>query len=150
MGALQNPPLTLRTQALQAGHISPGSGGPMDSYFSPSLESPMSTRTSSSSGMFPFPRQQIPNGWHGDDNNRFTAPAMARHASRDASSGSHINGRNAVGRPSLLPNAASQSAMNSQIRLRSASSPDIHNHLSGPQRRIPGGSVPDVPPFPTQ
>ncbi|EKG13041.1 hypothetical protein MPH_09861 [Macrophomina phaseolina MS6] len=151
MGTLQSPPLTLRTQALQAGHISPGSGGPVDSYFSPSIESPMSTRTSSSSGMFPFPRQQLPNGYHGDDNNRFTAPAMARHASRDASSGSHTypNGRNAVGRPSLPPNAASQSAMNSQIRLRSASSPDIHNHLIGTQRRTPGGSVPDVPPFPT-
>ncbi|GME44008.1 hypothetical protein GTA08_BOTSDO11807 [Neofusicoccum parvum] len=56
MGALQNPPLTLRTQALQAGHISPGSGGPMDSYFSPSIESPMSTRTSSSSDV-PIPSQ---------------------------------------------------------------------------------------------
>ncbi|KAK8237614.1 Pleckstrin homology domain-containing protein [Phyllosticta capitalensis] len=146
-GSIQNPPLSLRTQQLQAGAISPGNG-PNDSYFSPSIESPISTRTSSSSSMFPFPRQHMSNGWHGDDNVRFTAPAIGRHTSRDASSGSHIysNGRGPVGRPSVAP-TVSQNAINSQIRLRSASSPDIHNHL--PTRRTPGGSVPDVPPFPS-
>ncbi|KAF2137564.1 uncharacterized protein K452DRAFT_301766 [Aplosporella prunicola CBS 121167] len=144
--AMQNPPLSLRTQQLQAGAVSPGGGVHMDSYFSPQLDSPMSTRTSSSSGMFPFPRQQAPNGWHGDDY-RFTAPAMGRNGSRDASSGPH--GRSGLQRPSLPPNAGAAS-INSQIRFRSASSPDIHNHLlTASQRRIPGGSVPDVPPFPT-
>lgn len=148
----QQPPLTLRTQQL-AGSASLG----QDSYFSPTVESPISSRTSSSSaGMFPFPRQQPPpNGWHGEDSNRFTAPAVARQMSREGSMGpsAYPGGRqNAMQRPSLPPNAGSQhNAVMAQNRLRSASSPDIHNPL-GPGRRAPNGQqppVPEVPPFPT-
>ncbi|KAF2866971.1 Pleckstrin homology domain-containing protein [Massariosphaeria phaeospora] len=134
------PPLTLRTQQL-------ASSAHQDSYFSPTIDSPMSTystaRTSSSStGTFPFPRQAPPNGGYHEENNRYTAPAPARsHLSRDATT------RN-MQRPSLPPNAGS--AM-SQGRLRAASSPDIHN-ANAPGRRIANGQqpgVPDVPPFPT-
>src|SRR5205807_7969953 len=129
MGFTSQPALTLRTQQLQG-----SSGTPQpDSYFSPTAESPLSSRTSSSSaGMFPFPRQQsIPNGWHGEEHNRFTAPAMARQMSRDSSMGPGAypgSRNNAMQRPSLPPNAGSQHhTVMSQNRLRSASSPDIHN-----------------------
>ncbi|KAF2024830.1 hypothetical protein EK21DRAFT_77845 [Setomelanomma holmii] len=132
-------PLTLRTQQLQ-------NGGAQESYFSPTVETPMSTysnaRTSSSSaGTFPFPRQQPPNGYSHEENNRYTAPAQSR---RDGS-GQYPQARSQ--RPSLPPNAA----MSSQGRLRAASSPDINSNL-GPNRRLPNGQqppVPDVPPFPT-
>jgi len=130
--------LTLRTQQLA------NAGGPPESYFSPTptVDSPMSSsRTSSSStGMFPFPRQQPPtSGWHGEDNNRFTAPAMgARQMSRD--------GPRSMQRPSLPPGAGSSLMQN---RMRSASSPDIHNP-NGPRRSTGQQTpVPDVPPFPT-
>ncbi|KAF2116371.1 Pleckstrin homology domain-containing protein [Lophiotrema nucula] len=144
MGYPSQPQLTLRTQQLA------NSGGNQDSYFSPTAESPMSThsnaRTSSSSaGTFPFPRQAPPNGWHGDENNRYTAPPPARgHMSRDGSG--YPTGRGAQ-RPSLPPNAASGMM---QGRLRAASSPDIHNP-NAPGRRVQNGQpgVPDVPPFPT-
>ncbi|KAF2460404.1 hypothetical protein BDY21DRAFT_164177 [Lineolata rhizophorae] len=145
----QTPPLTLRTQQLQ-GSVSPGPNN-MDSYFSPSVDSPMSSRTSSSSGMFPFPRQHTPqNAWNED--HRFTAPA--RSVSREGPSpanGYGPNGRSAQ-RPSLPPNAGSQYQQMSQARLRSASSPDIQNPAA-PNRRMQNGQppVPDVPvpPFPT-
>ena len=153
MGYTSQPSLTLRTQQLQGAAGTPQA----DSYFSPAAESPISSRTSSSSaGMFPFPRQQPPlNGWHGEDHNaRFTAPAMARQMSRDGSMGPGVypGGRsNAMQRPSLPPNAGSQhNVVLSQNRLRSASSPDIHNP-PGPGRR-PNGQhppVPELPPFPT-
>jgi cell division control protein 24 len=136
------PPLSLRTQQLQV-------GGNQESHFSPTVETPMSTysnaRTSSSSaGTFPFPRQQPPNGYSHEENNRYTAPAQSRNnASRDGSS-QYSQARSQ--RPSLPPNA-----MSSQGRLRAASSPDINSSL-GPNRRATNGSqppVPDVPPFPT-
>lgn len=133
-------PLTLRTQQLAA------SGGP-ESYFSPTIESPLSThsnaRTSSSStSTFPFPRQAPPAGYN-DENNRYTAPPGSQRA-RDVSGG-YSSTR---GRPSLPANAGS--AM--MGRMRAASSPDIHN--TGGARRIPSGGqstppVPDLPPFPT-
>ena len=57
MGYTSQPSLTLRTQQLQGAAGTPQA----DSYFSPAAESPISSRTSSSSaGMFPFPRQQPP------------------------------------------------------------------------------------------
>jgi cell division control protein 24 len=123
----------------------------MDSYFSPTAESPISTRSSGQSGMFPFPRQAIPNVPYADDHNRFTAPALPRQHSRDGPlNGYQVNARNAMNqRPSLPPSAVSTSAM-TQSRMRSASSPDIQNVL-GP-RRIANPSqngVPDLPPFPT-
>ncbi|KAF2204547.1 hypothetical protein GQ43DRAFT_153594 [Delitschia confertaspora ATCC 74209] len=134
-GYAAQAPLTLRTQQLANAAM-----GPQESYFSPTptVDSPMSSRTSSSSaGMFPFPRQQPPNGWHGEDNNRFTAPAMG---ARQMASG----GSRGTQRPSLPPNAGS--AILNQ-RMRSASSPDIHNP-NAPNRRQQQ-PVPDVPPFPT-
>ncbi|KAF2258154.1 hypothetical protein CC78DRAFT_596551 [Lojkania enalia] len=147
MGYPSQAPLTLRTQQLA------NSAANQDSYFSPTAESPMSThsnaRTSSSSaGTFPFPRQPAPNGYHHDENNRYTAPPPSRgHMSRDGSMGpgGFPTGRGGQ-RPSLPPNAGL-----SQGRLRAASSPDIHNP-NAPGRRLPNGqqsSVPEVPPFPT-
>jgi cell division control protein 24 len=146
MGYPSQAPLTLRTQQL-------ASSAANDSYFSPTIDSPMSTmsthsnaRTSSSSaGTFPFPRQQPPSGFQ-DENNRHTAPPPSRgHNLRDGSMG----GR-AMQRPSLPPNTGS--ALLSQGRLRAASSPDIHNP-NAPGRRMPSGQlptpVPEVPPFPT-
>ncbi|KAH7092909.1 Pleckstrin homology domain-containing protein [Paraphoma chrysanthemicola] len=136
-------PLTLRTQQLQ-------NGGAQESYFSPTVETPMSSysnaRTSSSSaGTFPFPRQQPPNGYSHEENNRYTAPAQSRnHMSRDGSA-QYAQARSQ--RPSLPPNAA----MSSQGRMRAASSPDINSAL-GPNRKMQNGQappVPDMPPFPT-
>jgi cell division control protein 24 len=135
------PPLSLRTQQLQ-------SGGNQESYFSPTAETPMSTysnaRTSSSSaGTFPFPRQQPPNNYNHEENNRYTAPAQTRnHLSRQETS----QYPQARSRPSLPPNA-----MSSQGRLRAASSPDINSNLNPNGRRSNGPQqpVPEVPPFPT-
>ncbi|KAF2400984.1 hypothetical protein EJ06DRAFT_415729 [Trichodelitschia bisporula] len=156
MGA-QAPVLAVRTQTpgsyQQVAAIGPNEQI-MDSYFSPTAESPLSTRSSGqlSNGMFPFPRQPVPpmpNGWNTDDQNRYTAPAMPRQGSRDGPlNGYPAAGRNAMQRPSLPPNP-SQSSL-AQNRLRSASSPDIQN--PGAARRIADPSqpgVPDLPPFPT-
>ncbi|KAI9700073.1 MAG: hypothetical protein M1836_002607 [Candelina mexicana] len=135
----QTPALTLQTQQLPNGAVSPGERA-APSYFSPTVDSPMSTRTSGSSGgNYPFPRQATPcNGWLEEVPSRFTAPAMGRTASRE---GHHTNGRIAQ-RPSLPAGAQGSS------RLRSASSPDIHNPL-GPGRRHPHiqnqPPVPDMP-----
>ena len=131
-----------------------------NSYFSPTAESPVSVRSSGQSNTYPFPRQITPsNGWPGEDN-RFTAPAMGRQPSRDgqnATNGFQLSGRPNQ-RPSLPAMTASQTAQQlaiTQIRLRSASSPDIHNNpnTTGP-RRYPNGqlqasidNVP-VPPIP--
>ncbi|KAI9884180.1 MAG: hypothetical protein M1823_004044 [Watsoniomyces obsoletus] len=172
------PHLTLHTQIPTAAVPSPAErAAAAASYFSPTGESPNSTRASSSSGMFPFPRQVAPIGhWPsmmgGEESNRFTAPVMGRATSREGppptatststSSGSAANGRPTNTRPSL-PAMASQNmpaAALAQNRLRSASSPDIHNHgVAG--RRLPNGEysttaghyhqappIPDVPPFP--
>ncbi|KAI9664716.1 MAG: hypothetical protein M1821_006164 [Bathelium mastoideum] len=147
------PPLTLRTQQLANAAPSPGDRGG-DSYFSPSIESPVSIRTSSSSGMFPFPRQQPPtSAYHGEDSNRFTAPAIGRTVSRDGQgmNGYPSNGRSAM-RPSAPPGIGSQNAQTLQNRFRSASSPNIQNPL--PANRATANNyaspVPDVPvpPFP--
>ncbi|KAI9800638.1 MAG: hypothetical protein M1825_003960 [Sarcosagium campestre] len=149
------PSLTLHTQVANAAP-SPGEH-PGASYFSPTAESPVSTRTASSMGMYPFPRQPTPNNnWPGEEPNRYTAPAMGRTSSREGQSGPnvyHINGRSSS-RPSLPPmaNPSQQQVAMAQNRIRSASSPDIHNP---PGRRNANGQaptppVPDVPmpPFP--
>ncbi|KAF2231214.1 hypothetical protein EV356DRAFT_452365 [Viridothelium virens] len=142
------PPLTLRTQQLANAAPSPNERGG-DSYFSPSVESPISIRTSSSSGMFPFPRQQPPtSAYHGEENNRFTAPAIGRTVSRDAQAMNGYPSNSRSMRPSAPPGTTSQSAQN---RFRSASSPNIQNTLP-PNRQYAnqGSPVPDVPvpPFP--
>ncbi len=138
------PPLTLRTQQLQSGANTPG-----DSFFSPG-ESPISSRTSSSSGMFPFPRQPpMSNGWHGEEHLRYTAPAVPHPSSRDGPTSMPTNLRNGVRGPSLPPHSSAQ--LMAQSRIRSASSPDISNGLSGTRRAGGHPPVPDVPvpPFPT-
>ncbi|KIW02425.1 uncharacterized protein PV09_06241 [Verruconis gallopava] len=147
----QTPALQVRTNPAMLQNMTTHSPGPdvMESYFSPTSESPVSTRSSGQlsmhSGMYPFPRQPVPampNGYE-DSNNRFTAPAMPRQASRDGS----LNGYQARGaqRPSLPPSM--NSAQNA--RMRSASSPDIQNPIG--VRRLPDPSqpgVPDMPAFP--
>ncbi|KAI9821349.1 MAG: hypothetical protein M1826_000720 [Phylliscum demangeonii] len=148
MGTMAAPPLTLHTQ-LPSGAPSPAERAAA-SYFSPTSESPGSVRGSSSSGLFSFPRQTAPpSHWPADDHNRFTAPPMTRTGSREASAPAHAhptNGRTAP-RPSITGLGGSQASF-AQNRLRSASSPDIHQH--GPPSRPP--PIPDmpVPPFPAQ
>ncbi|CAG8981400.1 hypothetical protein HYALB_00009612 [Hymenoscyphus albidus] len=148
---IQNPPLSVQTQAMPSPNQRSG-----DSYFSPVAESPaISVRSSNSSSMFPFPRQGIPQGW--EDNNRYTAPAMARAPSRGSQTpmdaGAYqMNGRTPQ-RPSL-PAMASQSSQGSVSaqRSRSYSTPDINNQIG--VRRLPNGTlsgngqVPAVPGIP--
>lgn len=149
----QAPVLHVRTQ--QPPMSQPGASSPnewiMDSYFSPTAESPISTRSSGQSGMFPFPRPSLPNGWVPDEHARFTAPAIPRQQSREGSmNGYQVNARNAMQRPSLPPSAASTGSM-PQNRMRSASSPDIAHPIVGARRMVEPGSqpgVPELPPFP--
>ncbi|TKA65253.1 hypothetical protein B0A55_11383 [Friedmanniomyces simplex] len=127
-GALQQQqPLTLRTQLSNAQQaLSPNARGEQDSYFSPATgDSPMSssrTSTSSTAGMYPFPRQAIPpqqsqNGYHDEGSytgfsqqghapahaahgqSRFTAPAMGRQREPSTSGSSMANGGYAVQQP---------------------------------------------------
>lgn len=140
-------PLKLAT-SFHGGSQTPDERG-FNSYFSPTVESPLSVRTSSQPGMFPFPRQPPPNsnGWPADGNKHNTAPPMGRNQMRDDEANVYsANGRN-IQRPLLPPSTASQSAM--QIRLRSASSPDIQVGNSQGQKRYVNGQgqplVQDVP-----
>ncbi|KAH7346862.1 BcCDC24, RhoGEF protein [Rhexocercosporidium sp. MPI-PUGE-AT-0058] len=152
MGGIQNPPLSLQTH-LATQMPSPSQRGG-DSYFSPVAESPASSRTSTASSMFPFPRQGTPqSGWEPADYNRYTAPAGPRAPSRGSQNppdAYQMNGRTPQ-RPSL-PAMASQSAQQTaaQQRSRSYSTPDI-NAQNG-TRRLPNGSisgpVPAVPGIP--
>jgi cell division control protein 24 len=149
---LQNPPLSLQTQ-LASGMPSPGQRGG-DSYFSPVAESPSSSRTSTASTMFPFPRQGTPSGGGWEDHNRYTAPAMPRAPSRGSQTPAEayqMNGRNAQ-RPSLPAMATQQAQANAaQQRSRSYSTPDINGQNGN--RRLPNGppsgpvpAVPGIPP----
>ncbi|KAI9788347.1 MAG: hypothetical protein M1816_006950 [Peltula sp. TS41687] len=147
MGQIPAPALTLHTQL--PGALPSPAERMAASYFSPTSESPM----------HPFPRQNTPvNHWHGDEPHRYTAPAMSRNASRDGpptSNGYQTGGRNAT-RPSLPPMPAQGGAQSTfaQNRLRSASSPDIHNHAVPGRRPANADSsqpaIPDMPapPFP--
>ncbi|EEP80422.1 conserved hypothetical protein [Uncinocarpus reesii 1704] len=150
---MPEPPLALHTQ-FSPGALSPGErlGG---SYFSPVGEMPSSTR-SSSSATFSYSRQGTPSNQWNEDNNRYTAPAMPRAGSRDGPTSSpyYSNPPRVAQRPSLPP--LSQNSQNpAQSRMRSASSPDIHNHnLADSTRRYMNGhtmqtvdNVP-VPPIP--
>jgi cell division control protein 24 len=149
---LPQPPGPL---SVQTGGQSPGFRQG-DSYFSPVVETPVSSRTSTTSSIFPpsagyaFPKtgQPYPGGWDGEMN-RYTAPAMPRAPSRDGPSPVNadgmVNGRNPRG-PSM-PVMASHSAHGAQMsRSRSYSTPDIQ----GPPgvRRTPGGSQNNVPAVP--
>ena len=135
MGIGQQPPLTLHTQLPNA--PSPGEQGAA-SYFSPAVESPISSRVSSSSSIYPFPRQTTPNNGWPEEHNRFTAPAMGRNIMRPSL-------------PAMTPQSMQQPTV-TQNRSRSASSPDIHNRLNLAHRPNGQGQppVPDVPmpPFP--
>ncbi|GAB7364520.1 hypothetical protein MBLNU230_g5328t1 [Neophaeotheca triangularis] len=169
-GLPQQAPLTLRTRELQQQAASPGDRGG-DSYFSPTVDSPMSSsRISSSSGaQYPFPPQQYPpggpqNGYYQDSHGhtRYTAPAMNRppmDRRGDTTPSSVSNGYAPPGRngPAPRPGYPNSSGLHSaqnmpqQARNRSASSPDIHNsqrrQQQGANAGAPGGAppVPDVP-----
>ena len=154
------PALSLNT------NIPPGASSPAEfagnSYFSPSNDSPASTRSSSQQSMYPFPRTQNTGGseWPHDTNKHRTAPAMGRAPSREGPGPANsymLNGRT-VTRPSLPAMAATQYPQQqlsaTQSRSRSASTPDIHNPNAPGSRRQPNGqlqappeNVP-VPPIP--
>lgn len=153
-GSLNQPALSLRTQHLQSSFAqSPADRAMMDSYFSPTAESPISSsRTSSSSGMYPFPRQALPpNGYYEEGHGRYTAPVMSRTASRDPSGGSGYpsSARGIVPRPSY-PTPSGQTLHSAQqiptSRNRSASSP----HINGMQRQMMAGPAPPMPDLPSQ
>jgi cell division control protein 24 len=145
-----NPPLTIQTQNNPT--QSPGQRMG-DSYFSPVAETPAtSTRSSTQSGMFPFPRQGTPQGgW--EEHNRYTAPAMPRAPSRGSQTPSDAYGMNGrtPQRPSLpaMASQSSQASINLQ-RSRSHSTPDIN--VQNGVRRLPNGTVsgpvPAVPGIP--
>ncbi|KAJ5225791.1 hypothetical protein N7468_007016 [Penicillium chermesinum] len=155
-----DPALSVHTQFPGSAGMSPGERN-MNSYFSP-METP-STRSSSQSG-FSFGRQNTNSTtastvWTEENNNRYTAPAMSRVASKDGppSGWAQPNGR-AAQRPSLPPMPGPQGSTSNGAaqRMRSASSPDIHHHNSAPpeSRRYMGvhtmqtvDNVP-VPPIP--
>lgn len=153
MGTI-NPPLSLQT-TMSGGMPSPSQRGG-DSYFSPAAESPnSSSRTSTASSMFPFPRQGTPQGTWEDPSNRYTAPAVARAPSRDSSTPSNayqMNGRTPQ-RPSLpaMASGSSQGSTSSQQRSRSYSTPNV-NGPNGSQRNAtapPSGPIPAVPGIPS-
>ncbi|KAL4999710.1 hypothetical protein BDV10DRAFT_51301 [Aspergillus recurvatus] len=150
--AMPDSTLSVHTQ-FPGGSMSPGERNG-SSYFSPTE----SARSSSQSAGYPYNRQLTPVTPWGDDNNRYTAPALSRAMSRDGSnsgyfSGAPPNGRSAQ-RPSLPPMSGSNQTSNSASqRMRSASSPDIHHH-NPESRRYMGAhtmqtvdNVP-VPPIP--
>jgi len=145
MGA-QNPTLSVQTHT--QGQIPSPSQRGGDSYFSPTADSPASSRTSQTSSMFPYSRQGTPqSGW--EEHARYTAPAIARAPSRESQgpSAHYQNGRGQ--RPSLSAMSSQNSPPPaSQQRSRSYSTPDI-NGPNGPVRRLPNGNgVPAVPGIP--
>ncbi|KAL8725375.1 MAG: hypothetical protein Q9166_007391 [cf. Caloplaca sp. 2 TL-2023] len=128
------PPLSLNTN-VPAGADSPGDF-PGNSYFSPSADSPSSTRSSSQAAVFSFTRQGTPvNHWSHEDSKHRTAPATSVPSSHNGNgplNAYQMNGRTIL-RPSLpvMPanqasHAAQQLAM-AQNRMRSASTPNIHD-----------------------
>ena len=150
------PPLTLSTNFIAPAPSPNEFVG--NSYFSPTMDSPVSTRSSGQNSMFPFPRQLAANNvWVPDDSKHNTAPPVGRAPSRDGQESLNsfsINGRT-VQRPSLPVMTASQTAQQmAQSRMRSASSPDFQNANVPGQRRFANGHSPQtidsvpVPPIP--
>lgn len=147
-------PLTLRTNILPAG-LSPGGELAGSSYFSPTAESPKSLRSSSQANTYQFsPPGNSVSGWRNDDNKHKTAPAMGRAPSRDGigSPSFSVGGRVLQG-SSLITSQNAQYVAMAQLRSRSASTPDIHNHNgNGPRRYVNGQQPPmdshPVPPLP--
>ncbi|CAK1364681.1 Rho guanine nucleotide exchange factor scd1 [Cercospora beticola] len=143
-GTMQGP-LSLRTRELQQAAQSPGGQAGMDSYFSPtdSPMSSMSARTSTSSGMYSFPRQNMPaNGYYeeGHGATRFTAPAMGRQPPNGYGPAARVP---STGRPG--PAGMHSSMQMPGPRNRSASSPDIHN---GQRMQPRGAGHPPLPEMP--
>lgn len=123
-------PLSLNTN-LPPGATSPGDF-PGNSYFSPSADSPSSTRSNSQATTYPFPRQGTPvDHWPHEDRKHKTAPAQSGPGSRDgpmSMNAYQMNGRTVM-RPSLPvmpPSQAAQQLAHTQ-RMRSASTPNIHD-----------------------
>lgn len=138
------PPLSLNTNVPPGTAASPGDF-PGNSYFSPTNDSPTSTRSTSQQSFSQFTRQQTAVGhWPHEENKHRTAPAMGRAPSREGPAPPNsyvVNGRT-VTRPSLPVMAASQNPQQQlvqQNRLRSASTPDIHNP-NAPGARRPGNN----------
>ena len=143
-------PLSLQTQLSSRGAPSPGEHLG-DSYFSPIADSPVSSRTSTTSGMmstpgYPFPKTTTPQPPWEDTTNRYTAPAMPRAPSRDGSSpNAYGRGTRGPSLPGMPPSAAQQQ------RSRSYSTPDINGQQTmrrntagvGPSSGIP--AVPGIP-----
>lgn len=155
------PPLSLNTNLPPSTAASPAEF-PGNSHFSPINDSPTSTRSNSQQSFSQFKRQQTTAGhWPHEENKHRTAPAMGRAPSRDgpAQPNSYVFNGRTVTRPSLPVMVASQNPQHQLVqpsRLRSASTPDIHNP-NGPGARRPGPShlptqaenpVP-MPPIPT-
>lgn len=148
---LPTPPAPLSLQTQLAGRGAPSPGERLgESYFSPIADSPVSSRTSTTSGMmatpgYPFPKTTTPQPPWEDTTNRYTAPAMPRAPSRDGTS-PNAYGRGARG-PSLpgMPPSAAQ-----QQRSRSYSTPDINGQPNMRRNTAgPGPSgVPAVPGIP--
>ncbi|RYP07072.1 hypothetical protein DL765_009261 [Monosporascus sp. GIB2] len=154
---LPAPPGALSLQTHGGGAQSPGQRV-AESYFSPTVDSPASSRTSTASTLYqqnqyPFPRTATPQNGR-DDNNRYTAPAMPRAPSRDGSSPGNnaygINGRAPRG-PSMpvmasQPQTLAQQAQ--QYRNRSYSTPDINGQTNARRttNTTPVPAVPGIPP----
>ena len=149
--------LSLQTQLSSQGSSSPSFRN-VDSYFSPVAESPVSSRTSTTSSFFPppsassytFPKSSTPQpSWGEGEQNRYTAPAMPRAPSRDGPSPSNAygmvnGGRNTRG-PSMSAMPPNSQTLSQQQRSRSYSTPDIQNQQA---RRTPGGSQGNIPAVP--
>lgn len=142
------PPPPRQLSVLTGAAQSPGPRGG-ESYFSPTVDSPASSRTSTASNLlnqnsqYPFPRTSTPQGgWEDRETNRYTAPAMPRAPSRDGST--TINGRNPRG-PSM-PVMASQQSLAQQQRSRSYSTPDINGQSTRRTNTTPVPAVPGIPP----
>lgn len=144
-------PLSLQTQVPQG--TSPGSRMPIgDSYFSPVMDSPASSRTSQNS-TYPFPRQTTPQGQQEFDyhqqiggQSRYTAPAQVNRAPSRESQHS-INGARNPQRPSL-PAMQSHSAAQGGPRSRSFSTPDVNAQMNAQRRKEQQTGVPAVPGIP--
>ncbi|KAM3483603.1 hypothetical protein MY8738_003024 [Beauveria namnaoensis] len=143
------PPAPLSLQTGSNGAPSPGNRGG-DSYFSPVADSPVSSRASTTSGIFPGSLYHFPNknggssgsGW--DENARYTAPAMPRAPSRDGPPSSY----NKPPRGPSLPVMASTSGSAQQQRSRSYSTPDAGIPGLPRQRQPSQGNIPAVPGIP--
>lgn len=143
-------PLSIRTQ-MQPPMASPGDR-PGESYFSPSGDSPLSsTRTSSSSNMYPFPRQQYTqNGYYGEENPqshaRFTAPAMPRPMlGRETSAPPMVVDHYGPAPPRSVTRGMHSAQAMPAPRHRSASSPDMNQNPRAAKRVGKQPPIPDMP-----